>query len=154
MIPEELNLVLRKYEKKVFIYSWKYFTKRIHDELVRSVLEESPFFYVELNFNVVKKELELHTSAERLKYWETFFEMLLTQKRHSDLCGFLNNNDGIAFLFTDSISNIKNHNPVWNRFCEEIAAKTFFDMREWQGIIYAEYPPKEFFASNQQPANA
>jgi len=145
MLPEELNLISRKYKKKIFIYAWDYFTRRIHDELVRSVLEESPFFYVEINFDIIQKEL--HASEERLKFWGAFFEMLSAQKRHSDLCGFLRNDEGIAFLFLDSVLNAKENNCAWNRFCNEIQAKTLIDMQKWKGITYAEYPPKEFFAA-------
>lgn len=142
-----MNLVLRKHKYKVFIYAWEYFTKRIHNELVRSVLEKSPFFYVEINFKVIQKEL--HTSNEHFKFWEAFFCMLSTQKRYCDLCGFLRNNEGIAFLFLDSDTalNTKENNYAWNRFCDEIGNRTSFDIRKWEGIIYAEYPPKEFLAA-------
>jgi hypothetical protein len=141
MLPKELSLVLRKYKNKVFVYAWEYFTKRIHDELVYSVLEESPFFYVEIKFNVVYKELP--STDDRLKFWKVFFELLSTQKRGCDLCGFLSENEGIGFLFVDSITDTSESNPVWNRFCSEVEAQTFFDMRKWSGIICAEYPPKE-----------
>jgi hypothetical protein len=144
MQPKELNLVLQKYKKDIFIYAWEYFTRRIHDELVRSVMEESQFFFIEINFKVVEEEL--HSSADRLAFWKAFFEILSTEKRGCDLCGFLNNNEGIALLLVNSSLNTKESNPAWNRFCAGIEAKTFFDMRKWQGIIYAEYPPKEFFA--------
>ncbi len=143
MLPEELNLSLRRYKNKVFIYAWEYFTKRIHEELLRSVLEESQFFYVEIYFNNIQQELTIRN--DRAKFWDTFFEMLSMQKRHSDLCGFLKNNEGIALLFVNSVSNTKESNPAWNRFCNEIKAKTSFDMQQWNGIVYAEYPPKEFF---------
>jgi hypothetical protein len=143
MLPEELSLVLRKYQNKVFVYAWKYFTKRIHDELFYSVVEESPFFYVEIKFSVVYKELP--TIDDRSKFWKVFFDLLSTQKRGCDLCGFLNKNEGIALLLVDSAINTKEGNPVWNRFCTEVEANTFFDMRKWDGIVYAEYPPKEFF---------
>jgi len=139
MLPEELNLFLRKSKDKVFVYAWEYFTKRIHDELVRAAVEVSPFFYVEINFNIVKQRLP--ESSDRLKFWEAFFDVLPMQKRLCDLCGFLRNNEGIALLFVDSIEN----NPVWDRFCTEIEAKTSIDMRKWEGIIYETYPPKEFF---------
>jgi hypothetical protein len=144
MLPKELKLVLRKYQSKVFVYAWEYFTKRIHDELVYSVLEETPFFYVEINFNVIYKELP--SIDDRLKFWKVLFELLLTQKRGCDLCGFLSENNGIAFLFVDSVIGTDESSQVWNRFCNEVEAQTFFDMRKWEGIIYAEYPPKEFFA--------
>jgi AAA+ ATPase superfamily predicted ATPase len=144
MLPKELSLILRKYKNKVFVYAWEYFTKRIHDELAYSVLEESPFFYVEINFNIVYRELP--SIDDRLKFWRVFFELLSTQKRGCDLCGFLSENNGIAFLFVDSVMDTNEINPVWNRFCNEVEAQTFFDMRKWHGIIYAEYPPKEFFA--------
>ncbi len=146
MLPEELSLFLRKHKNKVFIYAWEYFTKRIHDELVRSVIEESQFFYVEINFNIIQKEL--HTSTDRSIFWEAFFDMLSMEKRHSDLCGFLKNDEGIAFLFVDSTLNTKESNPAWNRFCMEVEARTFFDIRKWAGVVYAEYPPKEFFAAS------
>jgi len=152
MLPEELNLALRKHRNKIFIYTWEYFTRRIHNELLRSAIEESPFFYVEINFEIIQKEL--HTSDACSKFWIAFFDTLSTQKRYSDLCGFLKNDEGIAFLFLDSVSNTKESNSGWNRFCDEIKIKTSFDMQEWEGIIYAEYPPEEFFTSNQQPANA
>jgi hypothetical protein len=154
MLPKELNLVLRKHKNKIFIYAWEYFTRRIHDELLRSVLEESPFFYVEIKFEVVQKEL--CSNEDRSKFWKAFFDMLLVQKRYSDLCGFLRNNEGIAFLLLDSASvlNTKESNCAWNRFCNDMKIKTSFDMQKWEGIIYAEYPPKEFFLSNQQPRNA
>ena len=152
MLPEELSLALRKYKNKIFIYAWEYFTRRIHDELLRSVVEESPFFYIEINFKIIQKELP--DSNDCSKFWVAFFDILSTQKRYSDLCGFLRNNEGIAFLFLDSVSNTKEGNSGWNRFCDEIKIKTSFDMQKWEGIIYAEYPPKEFFISNQQPSNA
>jgi len=143
MLPKELNLVLRKYKNKVFVYAWEYFTKRIHDELVYSVLEQSPFFYVEIRFSVVYNELP--SADDRLKFWKAFFELASTKKRGCDLCGFLNENEGIGFLFVDSVMGNSGNNPVWNRFCNEVEAQTSFDMRKWKGIIYAEYPPKEFF---------
>jgi len=143
MQPEELNLISHKYKKKVFIYAWELFTRRIHDELVRSVLEESPFFYVEINFDIIKKEL--NAGEERLKFWGAFFDILSEQKRHSDICGFLRNDEGIAFLFLDSVLNTKENNCAWNRFCDEIKKRISLDIRKWEGIIYAEYPPKEFF---------
>jgi len=143
MLPKELNLVLRKYKNKVFVYAWEYFTKRIHDELVYSLLEESPFFYVEIKFTVIYKELP--SIEDRSRFWKVFFELLSTQKRGCDLCGFLSENEGIGFLFVDSVIGTRENNPVWNRFCNEIEARTFIDMRKWEGIIYAEYPPNEFF---------
>jgi len=152
MLPKELSLALQKHKNKIFIYSWEYFTRRIHNELLRSAIEEFPFFYVEINFEVIQKEL--HESDDRYMFWMAFFDMLLTQKRYSDLCGFLRNDEGIALLFLDSVSNTKESNSGWNRFCDEIKIKTSFDMQKWEGITYAEYPPKEFFISNQQPANA
>ncbi|MDR2582944.1 MAG: hypothetical protein LBC75_05635 [Fibromonadaceae bacterium] len=144
MLPKELSLVLRKYKNKVFVYAWEYFTKRIHDELVYSVLEESPFFYVEIKFSVIDRELP--STDDRLTFWKAFFEFLSTQKRGCDLCGFLNENDGIGFLFVDSVVGTNENNPVWNRFCNKVETQTSFDMRKWKGIIYAEYPPEEFFA--------
>ena len=144
MLPKELSLVLRKYKDKVFVYAWEYFTKRIHDELVYSVLEKSPFFYVEIRFSIVHRELP--SVDDRLKFWKIFFESLSTQKRGCDLCGFLNENEGIGFLFVDSVIGVGEKNPAWNRFCNEVEAQTLFDIRKWKGIIYAEYPPKEFFA--------
>jgi len=152
MLPKELSLALRKHKDKIYIYTWEYFTRRIHDELLRSAIEESPFFYVEINFNVIEKEL--HTTEDCSTFWTAFFDILSTQKRFSDLCGFLKNNEGIAFLFLDSISNTKESNIGWNRFCDEIKIKTSFDMQKWKGITYAEYPPREFFISNLQPTNA
>jgi len=152
MLPKELSLALRKHKNKIFIYTWEYFTRRIHDELFRSAIEESPFFYVEISFETIEKEL--HITENYSRFWAAFFDMLSTQKRHSDLCGFLRNNEGIAFLFLDSVSNTKESNVGWNRFCDEMKIKTSFDMQKWKGIIYAEYPPKEFFISNQQQANA
>jgi hypothetical protein len=144
MLPEELNISWRKYKNNVFIYSWKYFSKRIHEELLRSALEESPFFYVEINFSIIERELPL--GADRLKFWGAFFDILSTEKRYCDLCGFLKNNDGIAFLFINSNLNIADTSPVWNRFCTQMQIRTCYDMQKWEGIIYAEYPPKEFFA--------
>jgi len=147
-----LSLALRKHKNKIFIYTWEYFTRRIHDELLRSAIEESPFFYVEINFEIIQKEL--HESDACSKFWVALFDVLSTQKRYNDLCGFIKNNEGIAFLFLDSVSNTKENNSGWNRFCDEIKSKTSFDMQKWEGIIYAEYPPKEFFISNPQPSNA
>jgi hypothetical protein len=152
MLPKELSLALRKHKNKIFIYTWEYFTRRIHNELLRSAIEESPFFYVEINFEIIQREL--HSSDACHKFWIAFFDMLSTQKRHSDLCGFLRNHEGIAFLFLDSVSNTKESNSGWNRFCDKIKSKTSFDMQKWKGILYAEYPPKEFFISNLQSANA
>jgi len=145
MLPKELSLVLRKYKNKVFVYAWEYFTKRIHDELVYSVLESSPFFYVEIKFSVIYKELP--SIEDRSKFWRVFFELLSTQKRGCDLCGFLSENEGIGFLFVDSAIGMGENNPVWYRFCNEVEARTFIDMRKWEGIIYAEYPPSEFFTT-------
>ncbi len=142
MLPEELNLVWRKYKKKVFIYAWEYFTKRIHDESLRSVLDESPFFFVEIKFDVVQKELQ--TSDERSTFWRALFELLSTQKRGCDFCGFLSNDEGIAILFVDT----KENNPAWNRFCEEMQIRTLIDIKKWEGITYGKYPPKEFFTAN------
>jgi len=139
MLPEELNLFLRKCKNKVFVYAWEYFSKRIHEELVRAAVEESPFFYVEMSFSIVEQKLPVN--SDRLKFWEVFFDVLSTQKRFSDLCGFLRNDEGMAFLFVNSVED----NPVWNRFCAEIETRTSFDMRKWDEIIYATYPPKEFF---------
>lgn len=142
MLPKELNIALQVYKKKVFVYIWEYFKKRIHDEQARSVLEKSPFFYIEIKFNVVEKELP--QAVERYKFWMAFFEVLATQKRFNDLCGFLNNNEGIAILFTDNVLNTKETNSAWNRFCSEIKNSSSFDLQNWSEIVYAEYPPKEF----------
>jgi len=152
MLPKELSLALRKHNNKIFIYTWEYFTRRIHSELLRSAIEESPFFYVEINFEAIQEELS--DSEARSKFWIAFFDMLSTQKRHSDLCGFLRNDEGMALLFLDSVSNTKEEHPGWNRFCNEIKNKTAYDMQKWEGIMYAEYPPKEFFISNLKAANA
>jgi hypothetical protein len=152
MLPKELSLALRKHKNEIFIYTWEYFTRRIHDELLRSTIEESPFFYVELNFKIIQKELQ--AIDDRSKFWIAFFDMLSKQKRYSDLCGFLRNDEGIAFLFLDSVLNANGNNFGWNRFCEDMKIKTSFDMQKWEGITYAEYPPKEFFISNQQLTDA
>lgn len=134
------------------MYTWEYFTRRIHNELLRSAIEESPFFYVEINFEVIQGELRESDACS--KFWEAFFDMLSAQKRQNDLCGFLRNNEGIALLFLDSASNTKENNSGWNRYCNEIKIKTSYDMQKWEGIIYAEYPPKEFFISNLKSSNA
>lgn len=143
MLPKELKLILPKYKNKLFIYEWEYFTKRIQEEFIRSVMEESAFFYVEINFRIIEQELT--QSSSRTEFWEAFLDLLIMQKRGCDICGFLSNDEGIAFVFVDSSLNTKESNPVWNRFCKGVEAKTFLDMREWEGIIYAQYPPKEFF---------
>ena len=142
MLPKELKLILPIYKNKLFIYDWENFTKRINDELIRSIMEESQFFYVEINFTIVERELP--RSSSRAEFWEAFLDLLLMQKRACDICGFLNNDEGIAFIFVDSTLNTKESNPVWNRFCKGVEAKTFSDMRKWEGIIYAQYPPEEF----------
>jgi len=152
MLPKELSLALRKHKNNIFIYTWEYFTRRIHSELLRSAIEESPFFYVEINFEVIQGELRDSDACS--KFWVAFFDMLSTQKRKSDLCGFLRNDEGIALLFLDSVSNTKEEHLGWNRFCKELKAKTSYDMQKWKGIMYAEYPPKEFFISNIKAANA
>jgi len=130
-----LSLALRKHKNKIFIYTWEYFTRRIHNELLRSAVEGSPFYYVEINFEVIQKEVR--ESEAYSKFWIAFFDILSKQKRHSDLCGFLRNDKGIAFLFLDSVLNDKNSNSGWDRFCEEMKIKTSFDMQKWKGIVTA-----------------
>jgi hypothetical protein len=140
MLPEELSLCLKKYNKKLFIYEWEYFTRRIHDELMFSAVEEYQFLYVEINFSVVENELQ--TKEDRLKFWEIFLQRI-SQKRYNDLCGFLDNYDGIAIIFTRS--NSSDNAVAWERVCQSISEETGFDMLKWKGIMHAEYPPKEFF---------
>jgi hypothetical protein len=140
MLPEELSLSLKRYNKKVFIYEWEYFTKRIHDELVFSAIEESQILYVEINFNVVQNELQ--KKEDRLEFWKIFLQNL-NQKRYNDLCGFLNKYEGIALIFTHS--NSSNNAVAWERFCQNVSSETGFNMQKWNGIIRAEYPPMEFF---------
>jgi len=143
MLSLELENALNKYKKKVFIYEWEYFTKRIHDELMISVLEKYQFLYVEINFEIIQKELP--KKPDQLKFWHVFFEQI-SQKRYSDLCGFLENNKGVALIFTHS--NTANNNVAWFRFCENILNRTGFDMQKWDEISLAEYPPKEFLTSS------
>ena len=143
MIPEEFKSVLKKCRKNTFIYDWEFFSKRIHDELVFSVIEEYQFLYVEIIFSVVDNELQ--KKFDRLKFWHAFFDQL-DKKRFSDLCGFLNNEGGIAIVFTYSSSS--NNYMAWVRFCENVLSKSGFDMRNWDGINKAEYPPKEFLATS------
>ncbi|MDR0516552.1 MAG: hypothetical protein LBH25_05845 [Fibromonadaceae bacterium] len=143
MLPEELNLALKKYNKKVFIYEWEYFTKRIQDELLFSALEEYQFLYVEISFNATKNELQ--KKEDSLKFWKAFLNQL-TQKRYNDLCGFLEDNKGIALIF--SHSNSQDNVIAWLRFCQDISSETGFDMQKWNEIVYAEYPPREFFAKS------
>jgi hypothetical protein len=143
MLPEELSATLKKYNKKIFIYEWEYFTRRIHDELVFSAVEEYQFLYVEINFNIVQNELQ--NKEDRLKFWKIFLQML-NQKRYNDLCGFLDNRDGIAIIFTRS--NSSDNAVAWERFCQSISEETGFDMQKWSEVIHAEYPPKEFFVKS------
>ncbi|MDR2580910.1 MAG: hypothetical protein LBC85_07965 [Fibromonadaceae bacterium] len=145
MLPEELKSALSKHKKWVFVYDWEFFSMRIHDELVISVLEDCQFLYVEMIFDVVQSELQ--KKNDRLKFWDAFFK-LLSQKRYDDICGFLDNDRGLALVFTHS--NSSDNNIAWTRFCECILSKTGFNMLKWDGINYAEYPPKEFFVSNNE----
>jgi hypothetical protein len=141
MLPEELKSVLKKRKKNVFIYDWEFFTRRIHDELVFSVIEGYQFLYVEITFATVEKELR--RKNERLKFWHAFFDQL-DKKRFSDLCGFLDNGSGIAVIFTHTSAS--SNSIAWVRFCENVLSKSGFNMQKWLGINHAEYPPKEFIA--------
>jgi len=141
MMPEEFKSVLKKRKKSTFIYNWEFFSRRIHDELVFSVIEECQFLYIEINFSTIDNELQ--RKIDRIKFWHAFFDQL-NKKRFSDLCGFLDKEEGIAIVFTYSGSS--NNYMAWVRFCENILSKSGFDMRDWKGINKAEYPPEEFLA--------
>jgi hypothetical protein len=143
MLPEELILSLKKYNKNLFIYEWEFFTRRIHDELVFSAVEEYQFLYVEINFNIVQNELQ--SKEDRLKFWEAFLQRL-NQKRYNDICGFLDSYNGIAIIFTRS--NSSDNAVAWERFCQSVSEKAGYDMQKWKGIVHAEYPPKEFFVKS------
>ncbi|GHV11697.1 hypothetical protein AGMMS49938_02860 [Fibrobacterales bacterium] len=144
MLPTEVYHLLKKFKKRTFIYDWEYFSRRIHEELFRSVAENTPLLYIEIPFAVVEHHL---TDLEaRGNFWKVFFEYIERQKRICDICGVLSGDVGIAIVFLDILPNcdIEMQNG-FNRMCNSIYSKSFIDIRKWDEITGVIYPPNEFF---------
>ena len=100
MMKELLFNLIRKHKYNISIYTEEIFERRCQEEIIRSDEDNSSFVYLEFDFETLKKELP--DEGDFNKFWNSFFSVLSSGSRGSDIIGFLENGSGIGMLLLDS----------------------------------------------------
>ena len=100
MMKELLFNLIRKHKYNISIYTEEIFERRCQEEIIRSDEDNSSFVYLEFDFEILKKELP--DEGDFNKFWNSFFSVLSSGSRGSDIIGFLEHESGIGMLLLDS----------------------------------------------------
>ena len=90
MMKELLFNLIRKHKYNISIYTEEIFERRCQEEIV----------YLEFDFETLKKELA--DEASFIQFWNSFFSVLNSGSRGSDIVGFLEHESGLGMLLLDS----------------------------------------------------
>jgi hypothetical protein len=99
-MKELLFNLIRKHKYNISIYTEEIFERRCQEEIIRSDEDNSSFVYLEFDFEILKKELP--DEGDFNKFWNSFFSVLSSGSRGSDIIGFLEHESGIGMLLLDS----------------------------------------------------
>ncbi|WP_405343443.1 hypothetical protein [Fibrobacter sp.] len=100
MMKELLFNLIRKHKYNISIYTEEIFERRCQEEIIRSDEDDSSFVYLEFDFETLKRELSDEGSF--IQFWNSFFSVLNSGSRGSDIIGFLEHESGLGMLLLDS----------------------------------------------------
>lgn len=100
MMKELLFNLIRKHKYNISIYTEEIFERRCQEEIIRSDEDNSSFVYLEFDFETLEKELADEASVTQ--FWNSFFSVLNSGSRGSDIVGFLEHESGLGMLLLDS----------------------------------------------------
>ncbi|MBR5413813.1 MAG: hypothetical protein IK114_12375 [Fibrobacter sp.] len=100
MMKELLFNLIRKHKYNISIYTEEIFERRCQEEIIRSDEDNSSFVYLEFDFETLKRELP--DEGNFIQFWDSFFSVLSSGSRGSDIIGFLEHESGLGMLLLDS----------------------------------------------------
>ena len=100
MMKELLFNLIRKHKYNISIYTEEIFERRCQEEIIRSDEDNSSFVYLEFDFEALQKEMPDENVFTQ--FWNSFFSVLSSGSRRSDIIGFLEHESGIGILLFDS----------------------------------------------------
>ena len=100
MMKELLYNLIRKHKYNISIYTEEIFERRCQEEIIRSDEDNSSFVYLEFDFEALQKEMPDENVFTQ--FWNSFFSVLSSGSRRSDIIGFLEHESGIGILLFDS----------------------------------------------------
>jgi len=99
-MKEYLFNLIKKHQYNISIYTEDIFERRCQEEIIRSDEDNSSFVYIEFDFDSIDGTLGNESNSQQ--FWSIFLETLSTNKRGSDILGFLEHESGIGLLLLDS----------------------------------------------------
>ena len=99
-MKELLFNLIRKHKYNISIYTEEIFERRCQEEIIRSDEDNSSFVYLEFDFETLKRELP--DEGNFIQFWDSFFSVLSSGSRGSDIIGFLEHESGLGMLLLDS----------------------------------------------------
>lgn len=127
MMKEFLFNLIRKHKYNISIYTEEIFERRCQEEIIRSDEDNSSFVYLEFDFETLKKELADEASVTQ--FWNSFFSVLNSGSRGSDIVGFLEHESGLGMLLLDSKLN------GWERIKGRIEQKTSSNLDKVKEVL-------------------
>ena len=127
MMKELLFNLIRKHKYNISIYTEEIFERRCQEEIIRSDEDNSSFVYLEFDFETLKKELADEASVTQ--FWNSFFSVLNSGSRGSDIVGFLEHESGLGMLLLDSKLN------GWERIKGRIEQKTSSNLDKVKEVL-------------------
>ena len=92
--------LIKKHQYNISIYTEDIFERRCQEEIIRSDEDNSSFVYIEFDFNSIEHILGNESNSQQ--FWNVFLETLSQNKRGNDILGFLEHENGIGLLLSDS----------------------------------------------------
>lgn len=126
-MKEFLFNLIRKHKYNISIYTEEIFERRCQEEIIRSDEDNSSFVYLEFDFETLKKELADEASVTQ--FWNSFFSVLNSGSRGSDIVGFLEHESGLGMLLLDSKLN------GWERIKGRIEQKTSSNLDKVKEVL-------------------
>lgn len=126
-MKELLFNLIRKHKYNISIYTEEIFERRCQEEIIRSDEDNSSFVYLEFDFETLKKELA--DEASFTQFWNSFFSVLNSGSRGSDIVGFLEHESGLGMLLLDSKLN------GWERIKGRIEQKTSSNLDKVKEVL-------------------
>ncbi len=119
--------MIRKHKYNISIYTEEIFERRCQEEIIRSDEDNSSFVYLEFDFETLKKELA--DEASFTQFWNSFFSVLNSGSRGSDIVGFLEHESGLGMLLLDSKLD------GWERIKGRIEQKTSNNLEKVKEVL-------------------
>ena len=111
----------------ISIYTEEIFERRCQEEIIRSDEDNSSFVYLEFDFETLKNELA--DEASFIQFWNSFFSVLNSGSRGSDIVGFLEHESGLGMLLLDSKLD------GWERIKGRIEQKTSSNLDKIKDVL-------------------